>query len=105
METSMTSANDVPPLHQRPAELLQRLIRFDTTNPPGNEGPCVQYIGSLLTEAGFQTTLLAKDPDRPNLITRLKGLGTAPPLLLYGHVGVVTTAYQRWTHPPLQGKG
>ncbi len=85
-------------------ELLQNLIRFDTTNPPGNEVDCIKYIDKLLTEAGFQTTLLAKTPNRPNLITRLNGQGTAPPLLLYGHVDVVTTANQNWTHPPFEGK-
>jgi acetylornithine deacetylase/succinyl-diaminopimelate desuccinylase-like protein len=91
-------------IYQRPAELLQNLIRFDTTNPPGNEAQCVSYINSLLTDAGFETTILAKDPDRPNLIARIKGQGTAPPLLLYGHVDVVTTTNQNWTHPPFEGK-
>jgi len=91
-------------IYERPAELLQNLIRFDTTNPPGNEAECVAYINSLLTEAGFKTTLLAKDANRPNLIARLKGQGTAAPFLLYGHVDVVTTANQEWTHPPFEGK-
>lgn len=91
-------------IYERPAELLQNLIRFDTTNPPGNEARCVNYISSLLTGAGFETKFLAKDPDRPNLIARLKGRGTAPPLLLYGHVDVVTTANQKWTHPPFEAK-
>ena len=89
-------------IHQRPAELLQNLIRFDTTNPPGNEALCVSYIDSLLTDAGFETAILAKDPDRPNLIARLRGQGTAPSLLLQGHVDVVTTANQDWTHPPFE---
>lgn len=87
-----------------PVELLQNLIRFDTTNPPGNEVECIKYIDKLLTEAGFQTTLLAKTANRPNLITRLKGQGTVPPLLLYGHVDVVTTANQNWTRLPFEGK-
>ncbi|MGH3000132.1 MAG: M20/M25/M40 family metallo-hydrolase, partial [Gaiellaceae bacterium] len=30
--------------------------------------------------------------------------GEAPPLLLYGHVDVVTTANQEWTHPPFAGE-
>lgn len=90
-------------IYERPTELLQNLIQFDTTNPPGNEAECVAYINGLLTEAGFETTLLAKDPNRPNLIARLKGQGNAPPLLLYGHVDVVTTANQKWTHPPFEG--
>jgi len=87
-----------------PVELLQNLIRFDTTNPPGNEAECVAYINNLLTEAGFETTLLARAPNRPNLIARLKGRGEAPPLLLQGHVDVVTTVSQEWTHPPFEGK-
>lgn len=91
-------------IYERPVELLQNLIRFDTTNPPGNEAGCVAYINSLLTEAGFETTLLAKAPNRPNLIACLKGRGNAPPLLLYGHVDVVTTANQKWTYPPFEGK-
>ena len=101
---STPSTGDQATIYQRPVELLQNLIRFDTTNPPGNEVHCVAYIDSLLTEAGFETTSLAKDPDRPNLIARLKGRGAAPPLLLYGHVDVVTTANQDWTHPPFDGE-
>jgi acetylornithine deacetylase/succinyl-diaminopimelate desuccinylase-like protein len=92
------------PIFQRPVELLQNLIRFDTTNPPGNEAECVAYVNGLLKEAGFETTLLAKTPNRPNLIARLKGQGSAPPLLLYGHVDVVTTLGQAWTHPPFEAK-
>ena len=100
----MPYATNQATIYQRPVELLQNLIRFDTTNPPGNEAQCVAYINNLLTEAGLETTVLAKDPNRPNLITRLKGRGTALPLLLYGHVDVVTTANQDWAHPPFDGK-
>lgn len=91
-------------IHESPVELLQNLLCFDTTNPPGNEAQCIAYIDTLLRDAGFETTLLAKDPNRPNLIARLKGRGDAPPLMLYGHVDVVTTADQKWTHPPFEGK-
>ena len=83
-----------------PVELLQQLIRFDTTNPPGNEAECISYINGLLTEAGIQTTILAQKPDRPNLVARLPGRGQAEPLLLYGHVDVVTAENQVWQHPP-----
>lgn len=88
------------PIYQRPAELLQALIRFDTTNPPGNERDCILYICDLLAQAGIESTLIAKDEHRPNLIARIKGRGEVPPLLLYGHVDVVTTENQPWTHPP-----
>ena len=62
------------------------------------------FINNLLREAGFDTTVLSKAPSRPNLITRLAGRGAAPPLLLYGHVDVVTTVNQHWTHPPFEAK-
>lgn len=80
--------------------LLQQLIRFDTTNPPGDEAACVQYLKAILEEAGIPTRLLALDKTRPNLIARLSGRGEAPPLLLQGHIDVVPTTEQRWTHPP-----
>jgi acetylornithine deacetylase/succinyl-diaminopimelate desuccinylase-like protein len=66
-------------IYKRPAELLQKLITFDTTNPPGNEVDCIKYIEKLLKQAGIETTILAKDPLRPNLVARLKGQGSAPP--------------------------
>ncbi|MBT3320786.1 MAG: M20/M25/M40 family metallo-hydrolase [Anaerolineae bacterium] len=91
------------PIYQKPVELLQNLIRFDTTNPPGNEKAIIMYLKEIIEDAGLKTTILAKDENRPNLITRLPGRGEAPPLLLYGHVDVVTTVGQKWTHPPFDG--
>ncbi len=87
-----------------PAELLQRLIRFDTTNPPGNEAACIAWIREVCEGAGLETRILAKDPARPNLIARVPGRGEAPPLLLQGHVDVVTTAGQEWTRDPFGGE-
>jgi acetylornithine deacetylase/succinyl-diaminopimelate desuccinylase-like protein len=83
-------------------ELLRELIRFDTTNPPGNEAACIDFVRAQLEEAGCRTETYAKDPARPNLVSRLAG-GSAPPLLLQGHVDVVTTVGQQWTHPPFEG--
>jgi acetylornithine deacetylase/succinyl-diaminopimelate desuccinylase-like protein len=96
-------ATDQTRIYQHPAQLLQNLIRFDTTNPPGNEAECIKYLDNLLTGAGIQTQILARDPGRPNLTARLKGQGNAPPLLLYGHVDVVSTENQEWQHPPFGG--
>jgi len=97
-----TLASDQASIYQHPAQLLQNLIRFDTTNPPGNEVECIKYIDELLTGTGIQTKILALDPGRPNLTARLKGQGNAPPLLLYGHVDVVSTENQVWQHPPFE---
>ncbi|HHE72795.1 MAG TPA: M20/M25/M40 family metallo-hydrolase, partial [Chloroflexi bacterium] len=91
--------------HDRdPVALLQRLISFDTTNPPGHEEPCIRFIRDLLTQAGVPTTVVARDPARPNLIARLQGRGEAPPFLMYGHVDVVTTTNQASDHPPFGGE-
>ena len=87
-----------------PVELLQRLVRFDTTNPPGNERECIDYLAGLLDEIGCPATLLGRSASRPNLVARLPGAGSAPPLLLYGHVDVVNTANQHWQHPPFEGR-
>lgn len=87
-----------------PAELLRQLIRFDTTNPPGNEAECVGWVKDLCDAAGLSAKVLAKDPARPNLLARLEGRGAAPPILLQGHVDVVSTAGQSWSHDPFGGE-
>jgi acetylornithine deacetylase/succinyl-diaminopimelate desuccinylase-like protein len=87
-----------------PVELLQQLIRFDTTNPPGNEGECIAFVRGLLEEAGCEVELYAKEPARPNLVSRLRGSGERAPVLLQGHVDVVTTAGQDWARPPFGGE-
>lgn len=102
MSTS-SSSSEQNTLFQRPAELLQHLIRFNTTNPPGNEAACIAYLSNLLRENGIENTLVARDPARPNLIARLTGQGNAPPLLLQGHIDVVTAEKQFWQHPPFEG--
>jgi acetylornithine deacetylase/succinyl-diaminopimelate desuccinylase-like protein len=101
---------DLPPavgadvaLHERPVELLQRLLRFDTTNPPGGERACIEWLDGVLRGAGLETRVVAADPERPNVVARLRGEGVAAPLLLQGHVDVVSTSGQRWAHPPFAG--
>ncbi|HUA73555.1 MAG TPA: M20/M25/M40 family metallo-hydrolase [Solirubrobacteraceae bacterium] len=89
-------------LQDRPVELLQRLLRFDTTNPPGGERECIEWIAGLLQGLGCETRLIAQEPERPNLIARIAGRGESPPLLLQGHVDVVA-ARGEWRHDPFAG--
>jgi acetylornithine deacetylase/succinyl-diaminopimelate desuccinylase-like protein len=86
-----------------PAELLQQLIRFDTTNPPGDEAECVAFVRGVLEDAGCETQTYARDPGRPNLVARVHGAGKSPPVLIQGHVDVVTTSGQDWQRPPFGG--
>ena len=86
-----------------PVAVLRALLRFDTSNPPGNERPCLELVGRLLEEGRIGFSFLAHDPSRPNLVARLRGRGEAPPLLLYGHVDVVPADAGEWRHPPFSG--
>jgi acetylornithine deacetylase/succinyl-diaminopimelate desuccinylase-like protein len=100
---SATDSTGQAAIHERPAELLASLLRFDTSNPPGGERECIEWIRGLLEGLGCEVTLLASDPERPNLIARLPGEGASPPLLLQGHVDVVA-ARGEWAHPPFGGE-
>jgi acetylornithine deacetylase/succinyl-diaminopimelate desuccinylase-like protein len=104
MSSPAVRTDDLDTLHRRPVELLQHLLRFNTTNPPGNEAACIAFADRVLQEAGFETQILGRDENRTNLVTRLAGRGDAPPLLMYGHMDVVTTEGQQWTHPPFEGR-
>ena len=90
---------DVP----EPVDLLQRLIRVDTTNPPGNEAQLVGYLDGVLRDAGVGTTVVESARGRPNLIARVPGRGAAAPLLMQGHLDVVPVSDHGWTHPPFSG--
>jgi acetylornithine deacetylase/succinyl-diaminopimelate desuccinylase-like protein len=86
-------------------QLLQALLRFDTTNPPGNEAECVAFLADHLRGAGVEPEVLSPAPGRANLVARLPGgNGGAAPLLLNGHVDVVAAEAGRWAHPPFAGQ-
>lgn len=89
-------------LHDRPIDLLRELVRFDTTNPPGNERACLEWVADVLDEYGIDSELYAADPDRPNLYARIPG-GEAPALMCYGHVDVVPANADAWQHGPFEG--
>lgn len=98
----MALQNDEILIYKDPVKLLQKLIRYNTTNPPGNEADCIKYLNDLLSLAGIETTMVGKEPERQNLIARLKGQGKEPPFLMYGHVDVVA-ADGNWSQPPFEG--
>jgi len=81
-------------------EFLRDLIRFDTTNPPGNELPAAQYIADILGQEGLEPVVLESVPGRGNVVARLRGDGSAGALLLMSHLDVVPADPQEWDHPP-----
>ena len=80
--------------------LLQDLIRLDTSNPPGNELIAAQHIARLLRADGLDPVVIPTAPNRGNVVARLKGDGSAAPLLLYFHTDVVPVERQQWTVDP-----
>ncbi len=85
-------------------QLLQRLIRFDTVNPPGNERAAIEHLERILTDVGFQCELLGAVPERPNLVARLKGKSDGPSLCYLGHVDTVLADASEWTRDPWSGE-
>ena len=83
--------------------LLQRLIRFDTVNPPGNEAEAQEHLRSLLEPAGFECELLSAVSGRPNLVARLRGAAPGPTLALISHVDTVPADPAEWSRDPWGG--
>jgi acetylornithine deacetylase/succinyl-diaminopimelate desuccinylase-like protein len=81
-------------------ELLEALVAADTSNPPGNEARAAALGAERLAAAGipFERTEFA--PGRENLVARLRGDGSAPPLLLLAHTDVVGAQGQAWSSDP-----
>jgi acetylornithine deacetylase/succinyl-diaminopimelate desuccinylase-like protein len=91
-------------LELRTTELLRRLIRFDTVNPPGNEAPVQRHIAGLLEDAGVEARLLEAVPGRPNLVARIRGESDGPTLCLLGHVDTVLAEPDDWSVDPWSGE-
>jgi acetylornithine deacetylase/succinyl-diaminopimelate desuccinylase-like protein len=90
-------------LRDEVTDLLQRLIRVDTTNPPGNETAAAELLRDYLQGSGVDCELIAKVPERANLVARIPG-GDGPSLLLLSHTDVVLADPAEWSVPPFSGE-
>jgi acetylornithine deacetylase/succinyl-diaminopimelate desuccinylase-like protein len=85
-------------------ELLQELIRLDTTNPPGNETAAAELLRAYLEQNGVACELYAKVPERANLVARIPGRGDGPTLLFLSHTDVVFADPSEWNADPFGGE-
>jgi acetylornithine deacetylase/succinyl-diaminopimelate desuccinylase-like protein len=90
-------------LQQETTRVLQRLIRFNTVNPPGNERDAQEYLAGYLESAGLEVQLLGRTDERPNLVARLRGSGDGPTLCLLSHVDTVLANPAEWQRDPWSG--
>jgi acetylornithine deacetylase/succinyl-diaminopimelate desuccinylase-like protein len=91
-------------LQEETADVLARLIRFRTVNPPGNERECQEWLAAYLRDAGLDVTLLGTTPERPNLVARLAGTEPGPTLGYLSHVDTVLADSGDWAHDPWGGE-
>jgi acetylornithine deacetylase/succinyl-diaminopimelate desuccinylase-like protein len=82
---------------------LVELIQINTTNPPGNETLAANYVKAVLDAEGIDSQLYSLDPDRANLVARIKGNGSKRPILIMGHTDVVGVQAEQWTEDPFGG--
>lgn len=81
-------------------ELTQRLIRFKTVNPPGDERACTQHVGRLLEDAGFTISYHEFAERRTSLVARIGGNSERPPLCFTGHLDTVPLGAAPWSSDP-----
>ncbi len=79
---------------------LVDIVRINTSNPPGNETEAANYLKAILANEGIDSELYALDPDRANLVARIRGNGSRRPILIMGHTDVVGVQADRWTEDP-----
>ena len=87
-----------------PVALTQRLIAFDTVNPPGQEEPCARLLAELLAQAGFKVELVPLSEGRASLLARKGAAGPRGPLVFTGHLDVVPLGGAPWSQPPFGGQ-
>jgi len=87
-----------------PLSLTQKLLSFNTVNPPGNERDCAKYCGSLLEEVGFEVKYLEFADKRTSVIAHMRGTGGKPAICFTGHLDTVPLGTAAWHKDPFDGE-
>ena len=84
---------------------MSRYVRFDTSNPPGNEREAAEWLRDQLAQRGItdDVTLYESAPGRAALLGRIPGTEPLRPLVLNHHIDVVPADPSRWSHSPFAG--
>ena len=91
-------------LRDEVTDLLQRLIRIDTVNPPGNETSAAELLREYLESNGVACELYARVPERANLVARIAGAGDGPRLAFLSHTDTVLAEPSEWQLDPWSGE-
>lgn len=82
---------------------LVELVKIRSVNPPGNETEVVEYLETVLEAEGIKSRTFALEPNRANLVARIKGNGSKRPILIMGHTDVVGVQPDKWFADPFSG--
>jgi acetylornithine deacetylase/succinyl-diaminopimelate desuccinylase-like protein len=79
--------------------LALELANFDS--PPGHELAVSNHVCGWLRQEGFEAAQVAMDPERPNVVGRLRGTGGGLDLIFNAHMDVAWGPEERrWMHDP-----
>jgi len=99
-EAPAQTAPDWNALQSEAVRTIQSYVRINTSNPPGDVTKAADFLAGILEREGIPVKRYESAPGRSILVARLKGTGTAKPLLLLHHMDVVPTDPSRWQHDP-----
>ncbi len=83
---------------------FQAMVRMDTTDPPGREIELTNYLVSVLEQEGIEVEVYSLDPERPNVVARLRGNGSKRPVLMMAHQDTVNVDPDKWVFPPFSAE-
>ena len=93
-----SSVDDLISLHQS-------LVRIESVNtgvmPTGNETAVCEFVQQWLSEEGIDSEILARDPNRGNIIANINGTSGQAGLMFMSHTDVVPVEDEsKWSFPP-----
>jgi len=81
-------------------EFTERLVGFETQNPPGGTVAIADWLGSTLGDTDLELERVTVDPEKPNLLATLSG-ETDRTLCFNGHLDTVRFDEDDWSRDPL----
>ena len=84
--------------------LTQKLLAFNTVNPPGNEYKAAEFVGDLLARNGFQVDYLPFEENRMNIVAEKGCSDGMDPIVFTGHFDTVPLGAAEWTVDPFGGE-
>ncbi|MFH1382671.1 MAG: M20/M25/M40 family metallo-hydrolase [Chloroflexota bacterium] len=82
-------------------EILSKLIRIPSVNPPGGETKVAEFLTKLFNEAGIENETMESAPGRGSFIARM---GSGPKSLLFLSHADVVPAGDGWDFDPFCGE-